>query len=67
MRNPVLMAAVLALAAANLPEDRDEPPRRKIITEADGPPRFQPDPEGERIKAELRERRRQNFLKQKKS
>jgi hypothetical protein len=67
MNRALLTAAVLALAAANLPEDRDEPPRRTIITESEGPPRFQPDPEGERIKAELRERRRQNFLKQKKS
>jgi hypothetical protein len=64
------MAAVLALAAANLPDDHDEKPRRGLkpiqdpILPQHGP---DPDPEGERIKAELRERRRQNFLRQKKS
>jgi hypothetical protein len=67
MSRTLQMAAILALAAANLPDDHDEKPRRKVITESEGPPRFPPDPEGERIKAELRERRRQNFLRQKKS
>jgi hypothetical protein len=66
MNRALLTAAVLALAAANLPEDRDEGPRRRPSTAAGGEPRHVPDPEGERIKAELREKRRQNFLKQKK-
>jgi hypothetical protein len=67
MSRVLQLAAVLALAAAHLPTKEEERPRRTIITEADGPPRFPPDPEGDRIKAELREKRRQNFLKQKKS
>ena len=66
MNRALLTAAVLALAAANLPEDRDEGPRRKIITESEGPPRIPDDPDAARVVRELRERRWQNFLKQKK-
>ncbi len=69
MSRALQMAAILALAAANLPAE-EERPRRGLEPVTDpilpqhGP---DPDPEGERIKAELRERRRQNFLRQKKS
>jgi hypothetical protein len=67
MSRVLQLAAVLALAAAHLPTKEEERPRRKVITESEGPPRFPPDPEVARVVSELRERRRQNFLKQKKS
>jgi hypothetical protein len=64
-RHALQMAAVLALAASALPT-RDEERKRKPDTAADTAADESPNPEVERIKAELRERRRQNFIRQKK-
>ncbi len=61
------MAAVLALAAANLPT-RDEERHKPSTAAGDEPRRVLPeDPEVARVVRELRERRKQNFLKQRKS
>jgi hypothetical protein len=66
MSRVLQIATILALAAANLPEPekRGLQPIDDPILPPHGP---DPDPEGERVKAELRERRRHNFLKQRKA
>lgn len=68
MSRMLQMAAVLALAASNLP-DEDEVPRRKPSTATgDEPRRVLPeDPQVAKVVRDLKERRRQNFLKQRKS
>jgi hypothetical protein len=61
------MAAILALAAVDLPEETDRPRSRPNRDEPE-PRRVLPeDPEVAQVVRDLKERRRQNFLKQRKS
>jgi len=72
MSRLALMTAIMALAAVDLTELREESPKpkRQGIDPIPDPilpqPGPEPDPQAERVRREARERRRQNFLKRQK-
>jgi len=66
MSRLALMTAIMALAAVDLSEVRDERPVRSTTTAAGDPPQDDIDPQAEQVRREARERRRQNFLKRQK-